>query len=63
MCEPAGQLLGLLSRLLKDGEYLTLAEEIYQDTFSPVRSVRVCVKERERVCVYVCTLHKTSVCV
>ena len=54
MCEPAGQLLGLLSRLLKDGEYLTLAEEIYQDTFSPVRSVCVCVceRERERECVY-----------
>ena len=43
MCEPAGQLLGMLSRLLMVAEYMSLAEEIYQDTFSAVS-----------ICVYVC---------
>ena len=38
MCEPAGQLVGMLCQLLGDSEFLTVASQIYQDTFSTVRT-------------------------
>ena len=50
MYEPAGQLLGLLCQLLKEDEFLTLATQTYDDTFSKVHCYKFCLSILSPVC-------------